>query len=91
LASYFQRWLFLGEEAQITLVQLFQQTVKSVPPAILRARIDSMRSHIIAGRYYIRFSQFTVKDIKGPHFLLQAKPQACAAAIIEAVTWLRSQ
>jgi pimeloyl-ACP methyl ester carboxylesterase len=115
LASYFQRWLFLGAEAQTSLVQLFQQTVKSVPPAILRARIDSMRSvislpddialpavylratqdklvdasHCLAFEH--RFSQFTVKDIKGPHFLLQAKPQACAAAIIEAVTMLKSQ
>lgn len=115
VASYFQRWLFLGDEAQTSLVQLFQQTVKSVPPAILRTRIDNMRSlislpdditlpavylratqdklvdasHCLAFEH--RFSQFTVKDIKGPHFLLQAQPQACAAAIIEAVTRLRSQ
>ena len=47
-AAYFHKLLFLGADANKQLVELFQQTILSLPPQLIKARLKSIQSLTVA-------------------------------------------
>lgn len=101
------RALCVGNDASDELVETVRSTIRSVPPPVLRARLELLRTlrlpseplHIrsayllptrdrLVSRAHVdavsaSLPGLRIVPIAGPHFLLQAKPRACAAAIDE--------
>ena len=105
-ASYFHQYFLIGRNARRELIDQLQSIISDLPPAIIKARINTMsrlvatsatcdlpalyiqatadklvQAHKVSDFKY-RFKTFVVKKINGPHFILQAKPDACAAIIL---------
>lgn len=55
----------------------------AVPVLCLRASNDRLFSSEVSARMLKAIPRAEVKDISGPHLLLQASPSACAEAILE--------
>lgn len=62
--------------------------ISSVPAVYIAASDDMLVSPGAVDNFKAAYPSVEVTEIKGPHFILQAQPEAGAAAIIEAVHFL---
>ncbi len=101
------RVLFLGKEADDNLAVLFQNTVRDLSSAVMKARLTSIQTlalelpeielpavYILPSsdrlvpksqslKFKIYFKRLLVKEVEGPHFLLQTKPIAAVHILSE--------
>lgn len=106
LAKHAYRYLFLGENAHNSLVNLFQEVLLQLPSTIIKSRLHTMRTlhwrglnialpaiyilplsdRLVAPRKSLECKKYCndlqLMKVDGPHFILQAQPQACATIIL---------
>ena len=75
----------------ITTHHSFGKAGFDVPCCYMRATEDRLVPASSAQWFQQRFNSVHVEDVKGPHFLLQARPRECAKTIERAVRWMTAR